>query len=187
MEALYHPPMLARPDQITITPWSYQSLGVPLYAMNSGALSTAAAWPAANLVIFVPFGVVDSMTVVSMFYGIGAAAGNVDAGIYDESQKLLVSIGTTVAAGATTLQTLNITDTTLARGRYYMALVADTVTTLTIYRTAPAIGIAQSLGLLEQASVTLPLSTNASPAVFAKYTRAFVPLVGIQGYRTIGP
>ena len=98
-----------------------------------------------------------------------------------------MSAGSTLAAGSNNIHVLEITDTVLARGAYYMALVADTTTTLTIGRISPAAGIAQSLGLLEQASVTLPLATNASPATFAKYTRASIPYLGVQGYRTIGP
>jgi hypothetical protein len=182
----YAPPDLARAGEVIINPWSYQSLGTALRATAQTGPS-ATAWPAANLVIFVPFWIPESVTFTKMFMGIGAAAGNVDLGIYGEDQTRKVSIGTTVAAGSSTLQLFDIADTTLPRGRYYMALVADTVTTLTIHNKAPAIGICQSLGLLEQASITLPLSTGASPATFAKYTRAYVPLVGVQGYRTIEP
>lgn len=182
----YSPAILGRPAEVTINSWSYQSLGTPLFATNSTS-PAAAAWLAAGLVIYVPFAVPEAVTVTKLFYGIGAAAGNVDMGIYDEAGVLIVSKGSTVAAGANVLHLLDVTDTALARGRYYCALVADTVTTLTIFRTAPVAGIAQSLGLLEQAGVTLPLSTGASPATFAKFTRASVPLVGLQGYRSVGP
>ena len=146
-----------------------------------------AAWPAAGLVIFYPFGIPEAMTVTKLLYGVGGANGNVDAGIYLPNGTLVVSAGTTAAAGSANVTALDITDTVLARGVYYMAFVCDTVTTLTIYSKAPAVGIGQSLGLLEQASVTLPLATHASPATFAKYTRAYVPYVGLQGYRTVGP
>lgn len=180
------PPALARPGEVTITPWSYQCLGP---ALNANALVTpgAAAWPTASTVIFVPFWIPEPVTFTKMFMNIGAAAGNVDAGIYSEDGTRNISIGTTAAAGSSTLQVFDITDTTLARGRYYMALVADTVTTLTIFRTNPAAGVCQALGLLQQAGVTLPLSTNASPATFAKYTQAYIPQFGVQGYRTLGP
>lgn len=175
-----------RPGGIVLTPWSHQSIGTSLFTTAQIAIA-AAAWPAANLVIYVPFGVPEPVTITKVFYGIGAAAGNIDMGIYQPDGTRLVSLGTTAAAGASTIQVGDIVDTTLARGVYYFALVADTVTTLTIQSRNPAAGIAQSLGLLEQASVTLPLSTNANPATFAKYTRAYVPLVGVQGYRTVGP
>lgn len=182
----YQPPALYRPGEITITPWSQQSIGTGLYqcALTGGGTS---AWPAAGLVVYVPFTVPEPFTITKLVWGIGAAAGNLDAGVYAEGGTLLVSAGSTAAAGTNAQQVVDVTDTTVARGRYYMALVADTVTTLTVYRAAPAAGIAQSFGLLEQASVTLPLSTGASPATFAQYTRAFIPYFGVQGYRTIGP
>lgn len=184
---LYTPPSLARPGEITITPWSYQSLATSMFTMTATA-PVANAWPTANTVIFVPFTIPEAMTVTKMFCGIANAAGNIDLGIYNENQTLVISIGTTIASGSNTLQVLDITDTTLARGRYYMAMVADTVVTLTIISSVLlAAGICQSMGLLQQASVTLPLSTNANPAVFAKYTQAYVPYFGVQGYRTIGP
>lgn len=178
--------MLARPGEVIITPASYQSLGTALFRMNQAGAS-ATAWPAAGLVIFVPFWIPEPVTFYKMFVAVAVSAGNFDAGIYAEDQTRLVSIGTTAAAGTNDTQVFDITDTTLARGRYYMAIVADTVTTLTVRAKLPAAGIAQSLGLLEQASVTLPLSTGASPATFAKYTRAYIPLFGVQSYRTLGP
>jgi len=186
MDALYSPPVRTRPGEITITPWSFQSLGVPLWAMSQVPPATAV-WPAAGLVIFVPFRVPESVICTKMFWGVGTASGNLDCGIYDESANRLVSIGSTAASGSSSLQVVDTADTLLVRGRYYMALVADTGATLTIYRVAPAAGIGQSLGLLQQASVTLPLSSNASPATFAKYTQAYIPVVGLQCYRTVGP
>lgn len=181
----YHPLPAQRPGEVVVSPWSMQSIGVPMYTGGSLTIA-AAAWPAIGLVIYVPFSVPEPVLVTKLWWGVGAAAGNLDCGLYQEDGTLIVSTGTTAAAGSAAVQSVDITDTLLARGAYYMALVADTTTTLTIERSAPAAGILQSYGLLEQASVTLPLATNASPATFAKYTRAYVPLFGLQGYRTVG-
>lgn len=180
------PASKVRPGEVILDPWSYQSLGLVLQRMNTAG-PLAVAWPAAGLVIFVPFWVPEPVTITKLFMGVGAAAGNLDCGIYAEDQTRLVSAGTTAAAGTIDLQVFDIADTTLARGRYYMAGVASTVTTLTLMASVPLQGICQSLGLLEQAGITLPLSTGASPATFAKYTRAYMPLIGAQGYRSIGP
>jgi len=179
-------PELARPGEVIITPTTEQSLGVAAYRASMTGWA-AAAWPAANLVIFVPFYVPEPVTVTKLFAAIGVASGNIDLGIYAEDGTRLVSKGTTAAAGATDLQVLDVTDTVLARGTYYMAMVCDTVTTLTVLSVAPAAGILQAFGLLEQAGITMPLSTGASPATFAKYTRAYLPMMGVQGYRTFGP
>ena len=183
----FQPPMLARPGEITITPWSYQSIGTEL-RMTAQSPSEQN-YVTANRVVFVPFRVPEAVTVTKMFWGNGSAvAGNLDAGIYDEVGTRLVSTGSTLQAGTARLQVVDVTDTTLARGVYYLAMLSDTSgATQKVLAALPAAGIPQSLGLLQQASVTLPLATNASPATFAKYASAFVPLVGLQGYRTVGP
>jgi hypothetical protein len=177
-------PAKGRPGSVVINPWSYQSLGATLHPLDIQA-GAAAAWPAAGLVIYVPFWVPEPMTVTNLYLFLGVAAGNGDMGVYDESGNLLVSTGSTVLVVTAGGQQFDVPDTKIARGNYYMAAVVDTVTTLTCFRNAAAAGICQALGLLEQASVTLPLSSGASPATFAVYTRAYIPLIAVQGYRTL--
>lgn len=188
MDALYAPPMLARPGEVTITPWSYQSVGAMLFASDQGG-PAGQNYVAANVVVFVPFWVPEPTVITKLFWANGnAVAGNLDVGVYDEGQNLLVSAGSTAQATISVLQVIDVTDTVVARGRYYLAIVSDTSdATQKLHAVLPAAGIPQSFGLLEQASVTLPLSTGASPATFAKYTRAYVPLFGLQAYRAIGP
>ena len=60
------------------------------------------------------------------------------------------------------------------------------MTTRAVRRVVPVAGICQGLGLLQQASVTLPLATNASPATFAACTTAWIPLFGLRGYVGVG-
>ncbi len=183
---MYAPPNPGLAGSVVITPYHKQSIGTEMICSGQGSPGLAA-WPAANLVIFVPFWIPEATTFTKMFWNNGAVAGNVDVGIYGTDQTRLVSMGSTAVAGANATQIVDIADTTLARGRYYMAMVADTGTTLTLLRAAPILAVCQSFGLLQQASVTLPLSTNASPATFAKYAQAYVPHFGVQGYRTAGP
>lgn len=144
---------------------------------------------AANVVVYIPFFVREAITITKLWWPNGAAvAGNIDVGVYNDAGTLQISTGTTVVAGISQVQTVDVTDTTIARGRYYLAIVSDTSgVTQKVMAVLPAAGIAQSLGLLEQAAVTLPLATNASPATFAKYTRAFIPVVGLMATRTITP
>ena len=184
---LYAPPALARPGELIISPWSYQSIGQMLRAIALGSASQD--YITANLVVYVPFWLPGSVTFTKLWWSNGAAvAGNYDVGIYALDGTLLVSSGSTAAAGTSAVQTVDITDTTCGRGSYYLAIVSDTSgATQKITAALPAAGIAQSFGLLQQAGVTLPLATNASPAIFVKYTSAFIPLFGAQGYRTIGP
>jgi hypothetical protein len=181
---VYQPPMLARPGEVTISPWSMQSLGVALRIMGQGAPSSQN-FVTVNLAVFVPFSVPEPITITKLGWVNGTAvAGNLDAGIYDTSGTRLVSSGTTAQASTSTAQVVDVTDTILGRGVYYLALASDTSgITQKVFAAIPAAGIAQSLGLLQMATAfVLP-----NPATYAKYVSAFVPLVFAQGYRTVGP
>jgi len=180
----YAPPMLSRPGEVTITPWSQQSLGVALYGTGN-AVPPSNNFVTANLAVFIPFYVPEPVTITKLGWGNGAAvAGNLDAGIYDVAGNRLVSTGTTAQVTTGTLQVVDVADTTLARGLYYLGFASDTSgATQKVVAGLPAAGIPQSLGLLQMASAfVLP-----NPATFARYTSAFIPLVMAQGYRAIGP
>lgn len=186
LSSIYAPPALYRPGEITITPWSYQSLGASL--ANTGLAPASQNFVTANLAVFIPFGVPGPMVCTKMFWGNGAAvAGNLDAGIYDMAGVCLVSTGSTAQVTTAVHQIVDITDIVLARGLYYLALASDTSgATQKVVATLPPIGVPQSLGLLQQAAA-FPLATNANPATYAIYASAYIPVVGLQGYRTIGP
>lgn len=184
----FNPVSLARPTEVVISTLSRQALGVSEKTAVGTSNYSQQPWEAAGLVLFVPFWVAETIIATKMFWRNGAVAGNVDVGIYAEDGTRLVSIGTTVVSGANLVQTVDITDTTLARGRYYMAMVCSTVTTLTVGVVNIFPPVPAAFGMLEQAGVTLPLSTGASPATFAKsVTRANLPFVGIHAYRSLGP
>lgn len=123
--------------------------------------SVAIAWPSANLAIYVPFRVADTTTFVKIFWLNGATiAGNVDVGIYDSEGNRLVSSGSIAHAGASVLQTIDITDTTLQPGLYYMAMSSDS-TTATI-QAVNALAIQLRLaGVYSQASA-FPLPATAT-------------------------
>jgi hypothetical protein len=110
----------------------------PLELFAGGVLSTATsqlglnqvapastAWPSANLAIFIPIRVPVPVTVYKMAIGAGAtAAGNFDVGIYDSSGHKLVSSGAT-AKGSSTEHIIDVTDTVIGPGLYYLAMSAD--------------------------------------------------------------
>lgn len=56
------------------------------------------------------------------------ASGNIDAGIYDRYGNKIITTGSTVQTGATTIQLVDITDTPLAPGYYFMAITIDNTT-----------------------------------------------------------
>jgi hypothetical protein len=177
------PHFAARPGEITITPWSTQSLGTALVSTGQ-SVPASVNYVTANLAVFVPFWVPDTVVLTKMGLGNGAAvAGNVDLGVYDEAGVRLVSTGTTAQAGTSRIQVIDIGDTTLRRGIYYLAAASDTSGATQKWIAAiPAAGIAQSLGLLQMAAAFV-LPANAT---YAKCTSAFIPLVIAQGYRTVG-
>lgn len=87
--------------------------------------ATSTAWPAANLAIFVPVRIPFPVTVFKMVVGAGAtAAGNFDVGIYDSNGNKLVSSGAT-AKGSSVEHIIDVTDTRIGPGVYYLAMSAD--------------------------------------------------------------
>ena len=148
------------------------SIGVcPISLAISAAgsdLTVAAAWPAANRVIYVPFTLSVPFTVKQMGWVNGTvnAAANIDLGVYDISKTKLVSTGSTAMSGANQIQIVDVTDTVLVPGYYWAGMVVSTVTTATFFRTAIAALLLNACGLQQEASgVPLPgTATFANPA-----------------------
>ena len=145
--------------------WGWTSGYVPTTA-SSGA------WPTANKAIFLPFRIAYPSTVVKMFWINGSTVGtnHVDVGIYDSQGNQLVHSGSTLTSGASAVQSVDIADTLLQRGLYYMAMVIDG-TTDTTNRAIPAAAACNAVGLQEMTSAfTLPAT-----ATYAAPTSAWLP------------
>ncbi len=187
MDPFYAPPSLGRPGEVVISPWSYQSLGVPLTVLN--IFDSSQNYVAVNVGVFVPFTIPEAVTFTKLGWGNGSAvAGNLDVGLFAEDGTMIVAAGITAQLNTTTLQVVDITDTTLARGRYYLGLTSDTSgITQKVRASLPVAGILQALGLLQDSAAAPPFSTSCNPATFVAYAQAFIPVVVAQGYRTLGP
>lgn len=150
-----------------------------LMPMNT-SLAGSIGWPTANLAIFVPMRVRYPVTVYKLVVGAGTTAtGNFDVGIYDRNGNRLVSSGAT-AKGASTEHILDVTDTYLAPGFYYLAMSADGTNNYAMIvpsGTSPVpLQKARIYGTLEAATAyTLP----ATVTMVAR-TGAFIP--GIAAY-----
>lgn len=108
-----------------ISPVSALSCGPGLKGMHNFGTPISTAWPAANRAILVPFRLPKTVVAYQMVAGSGAtASGNFDVGIYDAAGNRIVSGGST-AKGNSVETIVNITDTTLGPGLYYMAMSAD--------------------------------------------------------------
>jgi hypothetical protein len=100
---------------------SYAEAGIGVQNL----LGQSTAWPSANRALFVPVRVPYPVTVCKLAIGSGVtAAGNFDVGIYDSQGNKIVSSGAT-AKGTSTEQVIDITDTQIGPGLYYLALAAD--------------------------------------------------------------
>ena len=128
---------------------------------NSGALiaSTAHLYP-----LTIP----ERVLVYKLFWAVAVdvASSTIDVGIYTSEYERVVSTGSTaVATGSPVLQEVDITDTVLDRGNYYLA-VAGGATPPNLSRNAqgtlqPLAGIARHAGFPLPATVTPVLPANA--------------------------
>jgi hypothetical protein len=183
----YVPAAGGRTSPVVINPWSDQSIGAALQTTGQGSAGLQN-YIAANVGVFVPFVIYEAVTFTKLgVMNADAVAGNIDLGLFQEDGTLIVAAGTTAQSGVSAQQTVDITDTSLARGRYYLGITGDTGgVTQKVYGVVPVAGIAQALGLLEDSSCAPPFSTSANPATFVAYSRAFIPLIMAQGFRVLG-
>lgn len=167
-----------------LTPFSMESLGALLTGYTNFGLSNAASasWTA-NTALFYPFELASWATAYQLLWYVGATSnGNIDVGIYDSQQNLIVSSGSTAMSASTnTVQELNITDTVLAPGKYFLAAGCDSGTG-TIFRFSPLAdeSALPSLPIYEQTGLTGPTLTNPGTAVVSTRSVPIVVAVGIQ-------
>ncbi len=148
----------------------------------AGNMTAAALWPVANKALYVPFYLEVPLTIYQVGLIVGAQAGNLDVGIYDELGNRVVSKGST-AVGAAGVQLVDITDTPLTPGTYFMAMCCSDATTASFNRISlPDAQTSRTAGIQEQAvgAVTLP-----NPATFANPAAAYVPLLSLATKATI--
>lgn len=160
----------------TIIPWSPESVG-PLL-INWGldkrlGLVANTAWPAANRALAVPFTVWSDITVVGLFALTGAATGNIDLAIYDESFNRLVSTGSFAATGALQKQTVS---KALTPGKYYMAIAASAAGAGLIKAAVGNKFISNAAGMVMM-NTAFPLPDPLVPAAMA--AASLIPVIGL--------
>lgn len=140
-----------------------------------GVPASGGAYPTTDLAFYIPVRVPAVVVIVKMWVGIVTAAGNIDVGIYNISGSRIVSTG---LVAASTSGIFDITDTTLQRGIYYLAITA-TSTTMQLQKNDRTAYESQQTGIFVQqlsTGASLPSSaTFASPITTSTFT---VPLVG---------
>lgn len=157
-----------------ITPSSLFSVGTDL-AGHAEAAPASATWPTSNKAIFVPFWIPEAITVTQLFWRNGAAvSGNVDVGIYNSAGTRQISTTSTAQSGTNTIQSVDVADTALSAGVYYLACALDNTTgTITVWTLTASQG--QSMGLAVQTSAfALPAT-----ATLASYDTTALPWIGL--------
>jgi hypothetical protein len=161
----------------TIHPWSVESIGAFLAndtILSNLTLTVGAAWPAANLAIYIPFRILTPATATTMF--VTHNGGNqIDVGIYDAELNRRVSSGSVAPVVVDFLAVVDIADTVLEPGVYYMALALDN-NVRSVRRFQPVVGqIYGGAGCAQQAAA-FPLPAVATPVTF---TQRYIPVFGI--------
>lgn len=156
------------PPPPVLTPFHMDSVG-PAMLMTAGtniASTASITWPSANKAYFYPFRLTAPATVKQFLVSVGTASfGNLDVGIYDAGLRLVVSSGGVAVGSANAIQQINIADTDLLPGDYYLAMVVDN-TTAAILRSAIAsrLNALTAFSVYEQASA-YPLPQTATPVL----------------------
>jgi hypothetical protein len=165
-----------RPNEHVITPMSYCCLGYDLAGMVA-ANFVSTTYPTTNLCIAVPFEIAGSFLVRKVFWFNGTTAGtnSVDVGVYEESGKLIVSGGGTLSSGASATQEVDVADTQLKAGRYWLAY-SQNGTTATPMMSTNAAGLTRAMGVAQMATA-YPLPATFVPAV---HVNGNIPLMGIS-------
>ena len=156
-------PMGLQASVITpLHPWALGNTS----AASGTAVFASAAWPTTNLGLFVPFRLPVPVIAYQLVTGCGTTAGgNFDIGIYNRNdiggsvESLIVSSGSTARVASSEV-VVNIADTFLGPGCYYLALSVDGTDNM-ILQTLAVAGLAAILGVREAASA-FPLGATES-------------------------
>jgi len=147
--------------------------------INAGvAISgSTAAWPTANLRLYVPFSLPWPYPVKRVFWANGSSAGsNWDFALHSIGGSLIYATGSTAGSGNTTSQFVTPSSMLLLPpGRYYMSLVCDATTANRVFLPTITVIDARMRGLLQEASAFTAPATMTG----AQYAQTGIPLCGI--------
>lgn len=168
---VFNPPP-AQVAPVSIHPMQLCSIGQDINSQSG--VPTSATWPSANRAIYYPFYLGNPAIVRKLWWMNGTAvSGNADIGVFTEGGVRLVSAGSTAQSGTSALQEVDVTDTYLAPGTYYIGVVLSN-TTGTMFRWNPSLAALRMTGVAQEASA-LPLPSTAT---FAAMSTAYLPYAG---------
>ena len=140
----------------------------------NGTMATSTAWGTANLALYIPVFLGTYATVYQMGVTNGTVVnGNFQLGVYNERGVQMCVTASTAQAGVSAIQKIDVTDTLLTPGVYYLAIATNS-TTATFNCAATTLIRQAATGVQEQTTAfTLP-----SPITLGTLsTRLFCPAV----------
>lgn len=148
-----------------VHPGSHNCLGRE--AANLFSSFASAVWVTTNLAIYVPFVMYRSGIVyqVGWMNGGTTVSGTREVGVYNSAGSKMIS-GAATGSGTNVMQRVNVTDTTLNPGQYWLAITCTTASDWFAY-TAP-VPIFTALGCLTQTSAN-PLPSTMTGALNHAY------------------
>jgi len=173
----YAVPPPAVPIGLSLLTTSPQSIGWG-FRVGSTSGPASAAWPSANLAIFVPvtLGASERIDAIRAVITNGtAASGNFDVGIYDENWNRVASLGSTAQSGTSVAQLATVS-WTLTKGRWYLGLAFDNTTATVAAIGSFAVGSLAALGCAQMASA-FPLPATVTPA---RCAQTILPIFGVS-------
>lgn len=166
-------PQIGAPPPVLIAPHSECALGTEYGALQT-AIPSSVAHGTANLARYYPFVLSEPVVVMKVWWYNGATAnGNTDVGVFSEDGKLIISAGATAQGTVNVIQEVDVTDTVLGRGRFYLGLSSSSATA-TYFSNVLTAQLSKGIGWAQMASAH-PLSD----ATFAAFSAAIQPMFGL--------
>jgi hypothetical protein len=148
---------------------------VAIAIQGGGSLSTG--WFGANVGIILPMILTDPFLVSQVGWENGATlSGNIEVAWWNSTlSAAYVTTGSVVQAGVSTMQTVDVTDTTIPAGTSYVVFIASSATSTV--RTVGTSARTSQVGGIRQFSGAVPITT-ITPAQASSTT--LVPLVAFS-------
>jgi hypothetical protein len=157
--------------------WTTYCVCAPTLRLNGAAISApaSAAWPSANLAMYIPFTIPFPYTVSRLFWCNGSsAAANMDVGLYSLGGARICSTGSVAQVTTNVIQYAAPTATcVLTPGTYYLGVACSGTTNALFMATTTAIQNRMAEVMQEASAIPLP-----SPATFASMANTNFPLAG---------
>jgi hypothetical protein len=161
---------------------THQEYPHDLRCLCGGIAAASAAWPTANVALYLPVYIRAPVVVKQIWWENGSTvtgSTSADMAIYNEAGERLVETGVVTQATVDVPQVTNITDLPLAPGRYWLGLVlSNNTSTIRRWTLATDVGNVNKWFNIGQETVTAAqLPTTMTPVAC---TSVYIPLMGLD-------